>query len=380
MWGVLKVSSSEVGHVSCMARLLGTKAPEIFIEGFNKSITNRYANYSINVTGLWGSSIYEAYCYLEHKGVGSNMAIMREKRVGIATSRLCTEKPEPIDSNTTIVITKDQVMDPTEIITSSCGIESVQVSPSLPLGLLLSLSSYGLCLSGLSGSVLGEKKFNVNITARIDYPTNNQIYWWFVPIELYITVKDIAPGNFSYTLPLSYTLGVTIPPNKPHPAPDDDALRGAIITYGVSPSLPFGMDFSSETGTISGRPLVPHHGTFVVTGMNSGGAIHSSILLNIVLPAVPASSEVTYIQQIVNFPDISSVFAYNSTTKTVLEVSYAICIGIYDVEKNQYRDGCSMSSGIRTGRRALAIDLHALVSPFVSQQAVQATGKLSPEH
>ena len=141
------------------------------------------------------------------------------------------------------------------------AVVAYSVSPSLPAGLSLNTSS-GV-ISGTPTAITAVAGYEVTATNSSGKASTT----------LTITVKDAAPAGLSYSSPKpTYTKGVTIAANSPVTS------GGAVLSYGVAPDLPDGLQFDSASGTISGTPkvLCPATG-FAVTGTNAAGSVKAEI-------------------------------------------------------------------------------------------------------
>ena len=101
-----------------------------------------------------------------------------------------------------------------------------------------------------------------------------------------ITVNDIAPSVLLYLLnPAVYTKGTAISTNTA------TSGGGVAITYSVTPVLPAGLAFDTDTGAISGTPTVISASTnYTVTGVNTGGTTTIGVTITVNDIALSAKS------------------------------------------------------------------------------------------
>ncbi len=171
-------------------------------------------------------------------------------------------------------------------------VESYTVSPSLPAGLSIHLTT-GV-ISGTPTTLTTFATYTVTATGP----------GGFVAVGVGITIVDIAPV-FTYTSPSPYTIGTAITSLFPN------STGGPVVTYSIvspSPSLPAGLSISSTTGVISGTPTaVTAQATYTVTGVNTGGSTTGVITITVNAAAPPSS--LSY--------NASLPYVYTSTTGTV---------------------------------------------------------------
>jgi hypothetical protein len=107
-------------------------------------------------------------------------------------------------------------------------------------------------------------------------------------VQLTITVNDVPPSSLTYgTNPAVYVKGTTITANGP------SSSGGAVVSYGISPALPTGLNFNATTGVVSGTATVVSGQTsYTVTATNSGGA--TNVQLTITVNDVPSVSAVQF--------------------------------------------------------------------------------------
>jgi len=147
----------------------------------------------------------------------------------------------------------------------SGAVTSWTVSPALPAGLTLNAGT-GI-LSGTPTAVAVTATYTVTAAGAGGSTTTT----------LSITVNDQAPAKFSYAAgTVTYTVGEPITPNGPSNS------GAAVISYGMSPTLPSGLSFSTTTGVITGDPTAVSPATsYTVTATNSGGTAAATVTITV---------------------------------------------------------------------------------------------------
>ena len=147
----------------------------------------------------------------------------------------------------------------------SGAVTSWTVSPALPAGLTLNAGT-GI-LSGTPTAVAVTATYTVTAAGAGGSTTTT----------LSITVNDQAPAKFSYAAgTVTYTVGEPITPNGPSNS------GAAVISYGMSPTLPSGLSFSTTTGVITGDPTAVSPATsYAVTATNSGGTAAATVTITV---------------------------------------------------------------------------------------------------
>ena len=152
---------------------------------------------------------------------------------------------------------------------------SYSANPSLPLG---------LSLSGSAGAISGTP---TKVSAAANYTITASNAAGSVTATVSITVNPAAPATLAYvTNPALYNIGVAIPANTPA------NTGGAVASYSVVPTLPWGLSLDSTSGVISGIPTVATPQTnYTITAYNAGG--NASATLRIAV-ANGAPANLTY--------------------------------------------------------------------------------------
>ena len=165
----------------------------------------------------------------------------------------------------TAVYTKGTAIASNTPSNSGGTVVSYGVSPSLPAGLSLSTSTGAI--TGTPTAVAALATYTVTATNSGGSTT----------ASLTITVNDVAPSSLAYgTTTAVYTKGTAIANNSP------SSLGGAVVSYGVSPSLPAGLSLSTSTGAITGTPTaITALTTYTVTATNSGGSTTASLTITV---------------------------------------------------------------------------------------------------
>ncbi len=142
---------------------------------------------------------------------------------------------------------------------------SYSVSPDLPAGLNLNTSS-GI-ISGVPTAVAPLSTYLITASNSGGNTT----------VSLTITVNDAAPSSLVYTTAAPiYTKGKAISVNSPTNS------GGAIVSYGVSPSLPVGLSLGTSTGILGGVPMtLAPAAAFIVTATNTGGSTTATLTITV---------------------------------------------------------------------------------------------------
>ena len=154
-------------------------------------------------------------------------------------------------------------------------VTSYSTTPALPAGLGFSTTT-GV-VSGTPTVVSPLTEYTVTATNSGGSTT----------VILTITVNDGAPSELTYSKnPATYYKDVEIENNTPSNS------GGAATSYSITPALPAGLGFSTETGIISGTPTAFSPATdYTVTATNSAG--FTTVVLNITVDDGAAPSGLT---------------------------------------------------------------------------------------
>ena len=150
---------------------------------------------------------------------------------------------------------------------SGGSVTTWEISPSIPSG--LSFSSTTGAISG-TPSVLQTTAVSYTIWANNSGGSTST--------QVNITINDISPNALGYS-PQNKTLTKGTAMSLWGPT----SSGGAVTTYGISPSVPSGLTFSSSTGAITGTPsaLQTTAVTYTVWANNSGGSTTAQINITI---------------------------------------------------------------------------------------------------
>ena len=87
-----------------------------------------------------------------------------------------------------------------------------------------------------------------------------------------------APSGLSYATPsATYPVGAAITANTP------SSSGGAVASYSVAPTLPWGLSLNSTTGVISGIPTVSTpQANYTVTAYNAGGSTSTALSMTVI--------------------------------------------------------------------------------------------------
>ena len=155
------------------------------------------------------------------------------------------------------------------------------VSPTLPAGISLNTSN-GI-ISGTPTAVAATSTYTVTASGASGSAT----------VSLSITVNDQKPTALSYAARTSsYIINTPITANVP------SSGGGAVVSYGVSPALPVGLNFSTATGIIGGTPTaMTSSAVYTVTATNSGGSATATVVIEVTAKptsALAAPAGLTY--------------------------------------------------------------------------------------
>jgi hypothetical protein len=158
---------------------------------------------------------------------------------------------------------------------SGGAVTSYSVTPALPPGLSLNSST----------GAMGGTPTMVSAAANYTIAASNAAGSTTATVS--ITVNPAAPATLAYaTNPATYNVGVAIAANAP------TSTGGAVASYSVVPTLPWGLSLNSATGAISGIPTVATaQGNYTVTAYNAGGSTSATLSITV---ANGAPANLTY--------------------------------------------------------------------------------------
>ncbi|GAB2626394.1 hypothetical protein GCM10026987_24530 [Belliella aquatica] len=185
---------------------------------------------------------------------------------------IVNDSPPSITYQTPITLTKGEIVSTIVPVNNGGQANQWQITPQLPAGLLFDIQT---------GEITGKP---LVLSPEIIYSVRAENLIGSSEFELLLSVVDVAPSNLNYTTSsITAVKGQAISPVIPN------ASGGDIISYSISPSLPAGMNFDTETGEISGTPegLLPST-LFTITATNSGGSTTTSFTL--IINDVPPSN------------------------------------------------------------------------------------------
>ena len=149
-------------------------------------------------------------------------------------------------------------------LVSGAAATAYSIAPPLPSGL-----SFNTSTGEISGTPL------VLNSAR-DYTITASNAGGSTNVISNFTVAETAPTNLTITVPSIYLLGQSITPVSPA------SSGGTVSSYSISPSLPGGLVFDPNTGTISGTPAeLKSATTYTITATNSGGSTTTTFSLTV---------------------------------------------------------------------------------------------------
>ncbi|NHM07778.1 hypothetical protein G4D82_11145, partial [Flavobacterium sp. CYK-4] len=177
--------------------------------------------------------------------------------------------PSNLSYNTPNVFTKEISITPLIANVSGGAVTAFSINPALPSGLIFNTTTGRI--SGTPSVISPTTIYTVTASNSGGSTTFN----------LSITINDAAPSNLSYNTPNIFTRGVVI--NHLHAS----VSGGAVTAFSIAPALPSGLNLSTSTGRISGRPTVVSPTTiYTVTASNTGGSttFNLSITVNDIAP------------------------------------------------------------------------------------------------
>lgn len=155
--------------------------------------------------------------------------------------------------------------------TSTGGkVDSWSISPSLPAG--LSINSATGVISGTPTSTSSSTTYTVTASNATGSTSGS--------ISLEVTTPVIPTISYSPSTRI-LTLDTATPVITP-------VVTGTFPTWSISPVLPSGLNFSTQSGQISGTPSVTSSVTnYTITASNSAGSVSTTLTLS-VIPTAPS--------------------------------------------------------------------------------------------
>ena len=155
----------------------------------------------------------------------------------------------------------------TPSVVASPAVSTYSVSPALPVGL-----SFDPTTGVISGTPTVAQQAVV-----YTFSADN----WIAPSATYtMTITVTALPIISYSTPQSYVVGNAITQLMP-------TVQNAVSLWSISPALPTGLNFNTNTGAITGTPVAASTGIFTISATNSFGTGTASV--QIIVNAPPSS-------------------------------------------------------------------------------------------
>lgn len=172
--------------------------------------------------------------------------------------------PTSLSYQTPQVFTRHTSITPIAPSSSGGTVTGYSVSPSLPSGLSLNVST---------GVISGTP---TTITTQADYTITATNSGGSTTTTITITVNDAPPIGLTYTTSNVFTKNTTISNLSP------TSGGGAVLNYSITPALPSGLSINTSNGVISGTPTAIATATsYTITATNSGGSTSSTISITV---------------------------------------------------------------------------------------------------
>ena len=162
-------------------------------------------------------------------------------------------------------LTKGATMTPATPSVSGGDVVSWTVSPTLPSG---------LSIDATTGTISGSP---VSLSSSASYTVTATNTGGSATAVLTIEVLEAPPSSITY-VPGSFTLTIGTPMNSVTPTANGDPA----VSWSISPNLPSGLTFDSNTGELGGTPnAVSPLTTYTVTATNNGGSGTATITIKV---------------------------------------------------------------------------------------------------
>jgi len=210
------------------------------------------ANYLVTATNNVGSTAFVVSITINDAGTTT----------GVAPANLTYASPVVYVTGKSISALSPTVM--------GAAVSSYSVSPALPAGLSIDAST-GI-ISGIPTVVTAAANYLVTATNT----SGSTAFAVSITINDASATTGVAPANLSYTSPVVYVTGKSIPALIP------TVIGGAVSSYSISPALPAGLTLDATTGIISGTPTtVTAKDNYLVTATNNVGSTAFAVSITI---------------------------------------------------------------------------------------------------